>query len=111
MAKRWLPAIVAAVWALTGGAVCAEETATAERPVLRTAEVLARRQAVVTRSDERLSAALSAAKAAWSGMIEGNKRDGENYKKALAEVVAVVQERRFVEGEVTERDGSFTPHH
>lgn len=44
-------------------------------------------------------------------MIEGNKRDGENYKKALAEVVAVVQERRFVEGEVTERDGSFTPHH
>jgi hypothetical protein len=108
VAKRWLPAIVAAVWALTGGAVCAEETATAERPVLRTAEVLARRQAVVTRFDERLSAALSAAKAAWSGMIEGNKRDGENYKKALAEVVAVVQERRFVEGEVTERDGSFT---
>ena len=78
------------------------------RAVLRTAEVLARRQAVVTRFDERLSAALSAAKAAWSGMIEGNKRDGENYKKALAEVVAVVQERRFVEGEVTERDGSFT---
>ncbi len=108
MVKRWCLSIVAAFWALTGGTVCAEETATAERPVLRTAEVLARRQAVVTRSDERLSAALSAAKAAWSGMIEGNKRDGENYNKALAEVVAVVQERRFVEGEVTGRDGSFT---
>ena len=106
--KRWCPSIVAAFWALTGGTVCAEEAATAERPVLRTAEVLARRQAVVTRSDERLSAALSAAKAAWSGMIEGNKRDGENYNKALAEIVAVMQERRFVEGEVTGRDGSFT---
>ena len=85
MVKRWCPSIVAAFWALTGGTVCAEEAITAERPVLRTAEVLARRQAVVTRSDERLSAALSAAKAAWSGMIEGNKRDGENYNKALAE--------------------------
>ena len=69
---------------------------------------MARRQSSGARFDERLYAALSAAKAAWPGMIAGNKREGENYKKALAEVVAGVQERRFVDGDVTERDGSFT---
>ena len=107
MAKRWLPAIVAAVWALTGGAVCAEETATAERPVLRTAEVLARRQAVVTRFDERLSAALSAAKAAWSGMIEETNGTARTTRRRSPRSSPWC-ERRFVEGEVTDRDGSFT---
>ena len=96
--------MAAAFLALTGGTTWAEETAVAELPALQASEPLPRRQPGRVRPDERLSAALGAAKAAWPGMIDGNKRDGEIYNTALAQVVAALQDRRFADGEVT---GSF----
>lgn len=82
----------------------AEETAAAELPTLQESELLPRRQPGRFRPDERLSAALGAARAAWPGVIDGNKRDGEIYNTALAQVVAALQDRRFADGEVA---GSF----
>ena len=99
--------MVAACLALTGGPIGADEPASAEPPALRSSEPQPRRQSGGARPDERLSEDLTAAKAAWDGMIEGNKREAESYNTALARVFAAVQNRRFGEGEVTGSGGSF----
>jgi hypothetical protein len=100
VAKQWRPALVAACLALPGVAVWADEAPSAEPPALRSSEPQPRRQPGRAHADERLSEALSAAKAAWPGMMEGSKRESENYNTALARIVAAMQERRFREGEV-----------
>jgi pimeloyl-ACP methyl ester carboxylesterase len=95
--------MAAAFLALTG-VVWAEEIAETQLPGQGASESATRRQSHGVRSDDRLSAALGAAKTAWPGMIEGNKRDAETYNAALAEVVAALQERRFADRETA---GSF----
>ena len=107
LAKRLSQAIVAVGLSLIVDVASGEETATADSAALQRSEPLSRRRAARVHLDKRLSEALSAAKAAWSGMIEGNKRDQEQYNTALARIVAAMHERRFAEGEVTGRGGSF----
>ena len=107
VAKRWRPATVGIFLALTKGAALAEEAAPAEPPALQASEPLPRRQSSGARLDERLYAALSTAKAAWPGMIAGNKREVEKYNRALAQVVAGLQARRFADEDVAGEGGWF----
>ena len=107
MAKRWLPAIVAVLLVLTERASSAEEASPAESPAVQTTEPQPRRQSSGPRLDERLNAALSAAKAAWPGMVEGNKREVENYNRALTQVVAGLPARRFADEEIAGEGGWF----
>ncbi len=100
MAKQWRLAVVAACLTPTGVAAWAEETP-AERPASRTSELLARGQSRGGHLDDRLSAALDAAKAAWSGMLSGNKRQVESYNTAVAQIVATLQGQRFGDGEIS----------
>ncbi|HEU4679927.1 MAG TPA: hypothetical protein VFS35_10430, partial [Terrimicrobiaceae bacterium] len=94
MAKQWFPLMIAAaLLGLTNVAAWAEETA-AERPASRTSEFLSRRQSRGAHLDDRLSAAVDAAKAAWPGVLSGRKQDVESYNTALAQVVAALQGRR-----------------
>jgi hypothetical protein len=99
--------MVAACLALISDVVCGQEAATAESAVLERSEPLPRRQSGRAHPDERLSEALNAAKAAWPGMIEGNKLDVEKYNTALARILSSMQERRFAEGDVPGLGGSF----
>jgi hypothetical protein len=107
VAKRLGQAMVAACLALISDVVCGQEAATAESAVLERSEPLPRRQSGRAHPDERLSEALNAAKAAWPGMIEGNKLDVEKYNTALARILSSMQERRFAESDVPGLGGSF----
>jgi len=80
---------------------------TPEIPTLRAQELLLRSQPRSVRPVERLSLALGAARAAFPGMVAGNRRDIEIYSAAVDQVVRTLRDGGYASRDVSGAGGTF----